>query len=131
MTFRYRRINWGSSDDATSAAIQEFQLFALGWKGFEALDWVCELEAQYPGMIALSRSASALFGGFLEQARQLIETADPADRPGIQNFFVGKLALEQISCRRNGAGSGACDKLGAFLQIFELYKQILESEVNL
>jgi hypothetical protein len=126
MTFRFRRMNWGTSvDNAIALAIGEFQL-RNGWKAFEAQEWVQELIQLYPAMKPLAELASTYNDqGYLQKAEDLFLSAAPEDRPGIENYFIGKLGLEELSCRMHGAGAGACDKKGAFLQIFELYKRLL------
>ena len=119
-------LTWSTDVDAAIAeAITGFKLFQLGWKGFEELPWVMELHAKYPDIKDIAIYASSILGSKLIEVAALFENADANDRPGIRSYFVGKLALERLSCNRGGAGAGMCDKFGAFLQIFELTSNLV------
>lgn len=54
----------------------------------------------------------------LEELAQVLELASAQEKQQIRAYFTAKLALEDLSCRTNGAGAGACDKKAAFLEIF-------------
>jgi hypothetical protein len=127
LSYRHRRIRWGDFDYAVRAAVAEFDLYNLGWQRFHALDWVRELDERYQ-IIDLSYAVSSYLGFRLDEARRLFEQADVDDRQGILNFFAGKQALEELSCRRSGAGAGACDKRCGYSEIVRLYEQLLAKE---
>ena len=113
-------LTWSTNADAAIVeATTGFQLRQLGWKGFEALPWVIQLHTKYPDMQDIAIYASSISGCRLNEVSMLLEKADVSDRPSIISYFVGKLALEKLSCTRGGAGAGMCDKFSAFLQIFE------------
>ena len=48
------------------------------------------------------------------------------DKKGIHNYFMGKLGLEELSCRMNGAGSGNCDKRTAFFEICRMTHEMVK-----
>jgi hypothetical protein len=106
-------------------AITGFELRRLGWMGFENLEWVKELKAQYPAIEAIALNTSSILGARLPEVTQLFSFAASEDRPAIRSYFVAKLALEKLSCDRGGAGAGMCDKYSAFLQIFELTASLI------
>ncbi len=111
--------NWSRNPErAIEEAIQRYKLFALGWRGFDALDWVSQLLKTYPLVKEIASKSSSISGLMLEELDALLTSASKQDRPLIHDYFVGKLALEELSCRANGAGAGACDKRAAFRQIF-------------
>lgn len=116
---------WSRDPDcAIRQAINGFNLPSLGWQGFEDSDWVKELLQKYPLLFDISRKTSIINGVMLEELEGILALASLAERKLIQDFFVGKLALEELSCRMNGAGAGACDRRAAFMQIFySLQKQ--------
>lgn len=109
--------------EVISAAIYLFSLRELGWRGFEALAWVKEIKRTYPAIAELASSATTNQGDFITPARELFENACPLDRPGIQSYFIGKLALEHLSCQFSGVAALNCDKRAAFMQIWELSKR--------
>ena len=106
-------------------AICRFNLRQLGWLGFDALPWVQAIKAKYPQTAELAHTASSIRGGFAEQARELFEQATQEDRATIQAYFIGKLAVERLSCQLSGFGAGSCDKMGAFIQIWEISKEFV------
>lgn len=87
--------------------------------GFENLEWVKKLKAQYPAIEAIATNTSSILGVRLPEVTQLFSQAAAEDRPAIRSYFVAKLALEKLSCDRGGAGAGICDKYSAYLQIFD------------
>lgn len=102
-------------------AIERFELRRRGWQGFEALPWVEEIQRLYPAIRQLAASASMITREFYEPAHQLFEAARTDDRAVIGEYFLGKLALEQLSCNMFGAGAGACDRRAAYLAIWEIF----------
>ncbi len=103
---------------AIAQAIEIFKLKSLGWRGFEELDWVKAIHFKYPLVREIALKCSSIRGTMIEEVLQLIASAKPEDKPIIQSFFVCKLALEELSCRMNGAGAGMCDKRAAYMEIF-------------
>lgn len=119
-------LGWSQNPDtAIVEAINGFGLRSLGWKGFEELQWVKDLHARYPQINVIALNTSTILGTRIEEVSQLFAHADPDDRPAIRSYFVGKLALEKLSCNLSGAGAGMCDKYGAFLKIFDLTRALV------
>lgn len=118
-------IGWRKNlDGVISQAIERFTLRNLGWRGFEALPWVVEIKERYPELGKLAEIASSHNpDAFIAPVNALFKTAPAADHPAIQSFFIGKLALEELSCRLNGAGAGACDKRAAYIEIWQISKE--------
>ncbi len=114
-----------NADTAIVEAINGFGLRSLGWKGFEELQWVSDLHARYPQINVIALSTSMILGTKLTDVSQLFAHAAPEDRPAIRSYFVGKLALEKLSCALSGAGAGMCDKYGAYLKIFDLTRDLV------
>ncbi|MBX9948691.1 MAG: hypothetical protein K2Y39_05995 [Candidatus Obscuribacterales bacterium] len=114
-------LDWSThADGAIVEAINGFGLIKLGWKGFDELPWVAELHVKYPALQNIALHASSALDCKLQDVADLFAAATTEDRRAIRSYFVGKLALEKLSCNRSGAGAGMCDKFGAFLKIFEL-----------
>lgn len=113
------KVEWCSHPTgAVEQAINLFKLQAIGWRGFEEFDWVKQILTRYPLANEIALKCSAISGNMLEELALLMNQATPEDRFSIRSFFVCKLALEELSCRRNGAGAGMCDKRAAFMDIF-------------
>lgn len=111
------------ADIAIREATSRWSLSRVGWRGFEALPWVKSLKGQYPEIERIATTCSGPRGEHLAATRKLLADAEPADVPAIQSYFSGKLALEELSCQRNGAGAGACDKRAAYLAIYDVMKE--------
>ena len=110
---------WADTADAVIAqAIERFRLFKLGWIGFDQLEWVGALYAAHPEARDIALTCSIHSGGFMERVRDLFDACSKDDRLLMLNYFIGKLALEELSCRRSGSAAGLCDKKSAFLQIW-------------
>lgn len=110
-------------DDPTAAirvAIGKWSLNRVGWRGFEAQPWVGRLKEKYPEVERIARTCSGPQGEHVAATRKLVAHADAEDVPAIKSYFVGKLALEELSCQRNGAGAGLCDKRSAFMRLFSV-----------
>ncbi len=113
-------LTWNANvHTAIVEAITGFELRKLGWMGFENLQWVKELKAQYPAIETIATNTSAISGTLIPEVTQLFSLAQSSDRPAIRSYFVAKLALEKLSCDRGGAGAGMCDKYSAYMQIFD------------
>jgi hypothetical protein len=112
----------GNYDVCVRSAISRWNLRQSGWRGFEAQPWVRQLKKQYPDIEPLASSASGPTGPHLEAARHLFESAPKADRQSIQSYFVGKMALEELSCQLSGPMAGLCDKRSAYVAIWDLSK---------
>ena len=104
---------------ATNQAISRMEL-TKGWQNFMQQPWVKELGERYPSAIDLSHTCSAHRPEYKQQAEDLLYSAPIQDRQQLRNFFLGKLGLEELSCRRSGAGAGACDKRAAFMEIYRI-----------
>jgi len=108
-----------NADTAIAEALEKLNLVSLGWKGFEDLEWVRALKEKYPVIDQIATNTSTISGIRLAEVKALLILADACDHSAIRSYFVAKMALEKLSCARNGAGAGMGDKLGAYLQIFE------------
>jgi hypothetical protein len=108
------------SDAAIATAIDRWSLNRVGWRGFDALPWVKSLKEKYPEVERIASTCSGAQGEHVAASRKLIAGAEADDRAAIRSYFVGKLALEELSCRLSGAGAGLCDKRSAFMRIFEV-----------
>jgi hypothetical protein len=104
---------------ATNQAISRMEL-TKGWQNFMQQPWVKDLGERYPSAIELSHTCSAHRPEYKQQAEDLLYSAPIQDRQQLRNFFLGKLGLEELSCRRSGAGAGACDKRAAFMEIYRI-----------
>ncbi len=119
-------LSWNADSNAAIVqAVQEFNLRKLGWRGFESLPWVLTLKGKYPQIETIAYYTSSILGARLDEVTALFTEAAGQDRAGIRSYFVAKLALEKLSCDASGAGAGMCDKFAAYLQIFELSKQMV------
>lgn len=110
------------ADRAITQAITKWNLDKVGWRGFESLPWVQALSQRYPDMEQIGHTCSTHDGKYKDEVRDLVGAIDRKDFADVRSYFVGKLALEELSCRMSGAGAGLCDKRGAFLDIFEMLK---------
>ena len=115
-------MKWSAKYDLTvSAAIAEFNLRRLGWRGFEQLPWVSDLLRRFPAVHELATHASIHDPKLEEKASALFDSLKDESVMGIVcDYFAGKMALEELSCLSNGAGAGACDKRAGFVRIWSL-----------
>lgn len=88
--------------------------------GFDKIPWVAQLREDYPQAVELAQSCSITRPEFRERAQTLFHEAASHDRPRLRDYFAGKLGLEELSCRRSGAGAGMCDKRSAFQEIYTI-----------
>lgn len=112
-----------SADRDVDRAIRRWQLDSRqvgGWMGFDRQPFVQAVYRDYPEARELAQTCSSHRPEYQTQARELFEGAAPEDRPRLGDYFLGKLALEELSCRLSGAGAGLCDKRAAFLKIWEI-----------
>lgn len=107
-------------EKAAIDAISRFGLATKGWKGFDEMPWVQQLRKDIPEAFALASTCSSHKPEYLDQTHDLFANAQPQDRGRLQDYFAGKLGLEELSCRRSGAGAGLCDKRAAFYRIHEI-----------
>ena len=111
---------WGHAVEPTKKfAIAHFQLRALGWRGFDALDWVQALLHKYPSIPVILISTHTKPAGFVA-LEQLAETMSPEDRHHLRDYIIGKLGLEELSCQRSGPGAGSCDARTALHRCVEI-----------
>jgi hypothetical protein len=117
-------------DDPTAATNQAIGRMELtkGWQNFMQQPWVKDLGERYPSAIELSHTCSAHRPEYKQQAEDLLYSAPIQDRQQLRNFFLGKLGLEELSCRRSGAGAGACDKRAAFMEIYRIASEACSSQ---
>lgn len=111
------------SDRAIEQAIRRWNLQQVGWRGFEGQPWVRDLQRKYPDVAQLAQTCSSHDPKFRDDLVDLLGKIDDEDFPAVRDFFVGKLALEDLSCRLSGAAGGLCDKKGAYLQMFDMLNQ--------
>jgi hypothetical protein len=112
-----------SADRDVERAIRRWQLDSRtvgGWMGFDRQPFVQGVYRDYPAAQELAQTCSSHRPEYQEQARELFEGAEPEDRQRLGDYFLGKLALEELSCRLSGAGAGLCDKRAAFIKIWEI-----------
>lgn len=115
-----------SADRDVDRAIRRWQLDSRtvgGWRGFDKQPFVQSVYRDYPAAQELATTCSSHRPEFQEQARELFESAAPEDRQRLGDYFLGKLALEELSCRLSGAGAGLCDKRAAFLKIWDIAQE--------
>ncbi len=102
-------------------AITDWNLTKLGWRGFQALDWVSDITNKYPEAVNIAHTCSSFRPGYLDQVQDLFDgIKSPSDKKELHKYFVGKLGLEELSCRNSGAAGGLCDKKRAYLEICRL-----------
>lgn len=109
--------------------ISKWDLTHLGWRGFEQLDWVSDITNKYPECVHIAHTCSSMDQDkpYLDQVKDLMDSAtSAADKKGIHNYFMGKLGLEELSCRNSGGAGGLCDKKGAFIDISCLTTRMLK-----
>jgi len=111
------------SDRAIGQAISRWELDKVGWRGFESLPWVTALHKKYPAVPRIASTCSSHDNRYRDEVTELLGDIEPADFGDVKSYFVGKLALEELSCRLSGAGGGMCDKRAAYLVIFDMMKQ--------
>lgn len=121
MALTYVSPNWGhNAEAARSMAIAHYRLNELGWKGFDELDWAAALLKKYPEvpviLLACNIGKPASFNALTELSSEMSET----DRHRLRDYIVGKLGLEELSCRRSGPGSGSCDRRSALYRCVEI-----------
>lgn len=105
-------------------AINKWDLKHEGWRGFEKFDWVSDITNKYPEAVNIAHTCSSHTPGYLDQVKDLFEDMPKEDRKQVHNYFIGKLGLEELSCRMSGAAGGLCDKKGAYIQICQLTKTL-------
>lgn len=109
--------------------ISNWQLEKLGWRGFQELDWVENITNKYPEAVNIAHTCSSHTPGYLDQVQDLFDSAkSSADQKELHNYFVGKLGLEELSCRRSGAAGGLCDKKRAYMDICRLTGGIVQDK---
>lgn len=98
--------------------IEKWDLKHQGWRGFEKMDWVSDITNKYPEAVHIAHTCSSHTPGYLDQVKDLVDSASSSeDKKQIHNYFMGKLGLEELSCRNSGAAGGLCDKKRAYLEI--------------
>ena len=105
-------------------AINKWNLKELGWRGFEKLDWVTDITNKYPEAVNIAHTCSSLKPGFLDQVADMCEGMPKKDLKEIHKYYIGKLGLEELSCRMSGPTAGLCDKKGAYIQICQMTKEL-------
>ncbi|MBQ7568564.1 hypothetical protein IJT17_07150 [bacterium] len=105
--------------------ISKWDLKSLGWRGFQQLDWVSNITNKYPDAEHIAHTCSSHTPGYLDQVQELMDSASSVeDKKEIHKYFMGKLGLEELSCRNSGAAGGLCDKKRAFLEICRLTTEL-------
>lgn len=110
------------SDEPATACQQAISSFQLtrGWQAFGQDPWVADLTQRIPQAQNLATTCSAHRPEYQQQAKDLFLAHSQEDRLLLKDYFLGKLGLEELSCRRSGAGAGACDKRAAFMEIYRI-----------
>ena len=118
------KVSAGEVMREANQAISKWDLQHLGWRGFQQLDWVEDITNKYPEAVNIAHTCSSHTPGYLDQVNDLFEGMPKADQKEVHKYFIGKLGLEELSCRNSGAAGGLCDKKGAYLQICQLTKEL-------
>ncbi|MBX9687745.1 MAG: hypothetical protein K2X27_13650, partial [Candidatus Obscuribacterales bacterium] len=65
-------------DDAIKQATAEFSLRDLGWRGFEALDWVQKIKERFPQLARIANLASAnnQYGMMLDELKEMLKSSN-------------------------------------------------------
>lgn len=126
-----RSVSTGASADTHQALEREFRamtselnLRQVGWRGFEKVAWVEDITSRYPRAPEIASECSSHRPGYLEDVKELFAEALPEHKKDLHRYFIGKLALEELSCQMNGSGAGACDKRAAYLDICHLTRRL-------
>jgi len=115
---------WSDNHErAIDEAISRWNLQRVGWMGFESLPWVHALKEKYPDVDTIAHTCTIHDNKFKKQVPALLDEIEPQDFNAVRSYFVGKLALEELSCRLSGAGAGLCDKRAAYIQIFDILRE--------
>ncbi len=120
------RVSSSTVMQEANQAIRKWDLEKLGWRGFQQLDWVEDITNKYPEAVNIAHTCSSHTPGFLDQVSDLCDGIPKEDQRQIHNYFVGKLGLEELSCRRSGPMGGLCDKKNAFIQICQYTKGLVD-----
>ena len=109
--------------------IDKWDLKHLGWRGFEKLDWVTDITNKYPEAVNIAHTCSSHTPGYLDQVQDLFDgVKSSSDKKELHKYFVGKLGLEELSCRNSGAAGGLCDKKRAYLEICRLTHNLAKAK---
>lgn len=126
-----RSVSTGSSTDSYQAVQAEMQamtrehnLRQVGWRGFDQVDWVQDITSRYPRAVEIGHECSSHRPGYLDDVKELFSEALPEHKKDLHRYFIGKLALEELSCQMSGAAAGACDKRAAYLDICRLTRTL-------
>jgi len=120
-TATYVSPDWGTNAEAAKVkAISFYRLEQLGWKGFDELDWAEQLLHKFPsiGMILLACNIGN--PSSFDALTRLANSMSGEDRHHLRDYIIGKLGLEELSCRRSGPGSGNCDRRSALHRCTEI-----------
>ncbi len=110
-------------------AISQWGLQKCGWRGFQQFDWVQDITNKYPDAEHIAHTCSSHNQDYLEKVADLFDSASSMeDKKQLHKYFVGKLALEELSCRLSGAAGGLCDKKRAYLDICRMTGHIINSK---
>lgn len=121
MSINYVSPNWTSDVDGTKKqAIAIYDLTRLGWQGFDKLDWAVALLAKHPSIPVIMIATHSGSQSSFDALQALAAGMSAEDRHRFRDYIIGKLALEELSCRRNGPGSGASQSLAAMHRCAEL-----------
>lgn len=121
MSINYVSPTWARNAEGTKRqAVATYDLMRIGGEGFNKLDWAAALLAKYD---SISVILIATFGGSqasFDALQALAATMSDDDRNRLRDYIIGRLALEDISARRNGPGCGASESLQALTRCVEL-----------
>lgn len=126
-----RSVSSGVSHESYQAIEREFRamtselnLRSVGWRGFDKVDWVQDITSRYPRAEEIAHECSSHRPGYLDDVKELFAEALPEHKKDLHRYYIGKLALEELSCQMNGAAAGACDKRAAYLDICHLTRRL-------
>ncbi|MBY0551303.1 MAG: hypothetical protein K2W95_28740 [Candidatus Obscuribacterales bacterium] len=100
-------------------ACAAFQLRTRGWRGVEEMVEVVQLHIRCPRLAEATRLVSGYMGGNYHVVEEVFSAASPDDRLELRGYFLVKAALEYLSGRLSGPAAGSCDKMTAYIHIWQ------------
>ncbi len=121
MSINYVSPTWANNTEGTKRqAVAIYDLRRIGWEGFNKLDWAAALLAKYDSIPVILIATFGNTAASFDALQALAATMSPEDRNRLRDYIIGRLALEDLSARRNGAGCGASESLQALTRCAEM-----------
>lgn len=103
---------------AMRTAQARLDLRLKGWRGVEEMAEVVALRERCPNLAQATRLVSEVSQNYgLVEA--VFRAASETDRTELRGYFLVKAALEELSGRLIGPAAGSCDKMAAFIHIWQ------------